>query len=54
MKYSEEDIIGCIEKGDITGMRMMFDNYYQALCVYALKYIDSFDDAEDQIGRAHV
>ena len=49
MKYSEEDVIQGLLRGDVNSMKMLFDNYYQALCVYALRFIDSFEDAEDVV-----
>lgn len=49
MKYSEEDVIQSLLRGDENCMKMLFDTYYQALCVYALRFIDSFEDAEDVV-----
>lgn len=49
MKHSEEDIIRGLEQGDEGCMRMVFDNYYRALCVYALRFLDAFEEAEDVV-----
>ncbi|MCR9011891.1 MULTISPECIES: RNA polymerase sigma factor [Gabonibacter] len=47
--YAETDIIKSLKQGDPLCVKMMFDNYYQALSVYVLRYIDSFQDAEDLV-----
>ena len=49
MKHEEEDIINLLKKGNVTCVKMMFDNYYQLLCVFALRFLHSFDDAEDVV-----
>lgn len=49
MKHEEKDIIDLLKKGDETCVKMMFDNYYQLLCVFALRFLHSFDDAEDVV-----
>jgi RNA polymerase sigma-70 factor (ECF subfamily) len=36
-----------IATGDEEAFKELFDLYYKPLCVYAIKFIDSFDDAED-------
>jgi len=36
-----------IATGDEDAFKELFDLYYKPLCVYAIKFIDSFDDAED-------
>lgn len=43
----EITIIRLLEKGDERCMKMMFDAYYQALCVYVMRYLISVEDAED-------
>lgn len=43
----ENEIIKYLKQGDAQCMRMIFDAYYQPLCIYALKYMISFEDAED-------
>lgn len=45
--YKEEEIVRYLKQGDERCMRMIFEGYYQPLCVYALKFILSFEDAED-------
>lgn len=47
--YAETDIIKSLKQGDPLCVKMMFDNYYQALSVYVLRYIDSFQDTEDLV-----
>jgi RNA polymerase sigma-70 factor (ECF subfamily) len=49
MKHAEESIIDCLARADVAGMRMMFENYYQALCIFALRYVNSFALAEDVV-----
>lgn len=49
MKHEEKDIIDLLKKGDEKCVKMMFDNYYQLLCVFALRFLHSFDDAEDVV-----
>ncbi|WP_421918570.1 RNA polymerase sigma factor [Marinifilum sp.] len=49
MKNQEQIIIQTLKKGDESGLRQMFDLYYTPMCVFALKYIDSFDQAEDLV-----
>lgn len=52
--FSEEDIIGALRAGDEICVRMMFDNYYRSLCVYALKYVSTLEDAEDIVQNIFV
>lgn len=40
-------ITGRISNGDRDAFRELFELYYKPLCVYAIKFIDDFDDAED-------
>lgn len=49
MKPQEQVIIQKIKEGDESGLRQMFDLYYSPMCVFALKYLDSFDQAEDLV-----
>ncbi|RZT96410.1 RNA polymerase sigma-70 factor (ECF subfamily) [Ancylomarina subtilis] len=49
MNNQEQLIIQKLQNGDESGLRQMFDIYYSPLCVFALKYIDSFDLAEDLV-----
>lgn len=43
----ESTIIRLLETGDERCMKMMFDTYYQALCMYVMRYLISVEDAED-------
>ena len=47
--HAETDIIKSLQRSDSSCVKMMFDNYYQALSIYALRYLDSFEDAEDVV-----
>ena len=49
MKTQEQIIIQKLKDGDESGLRQMFDLYYTPMCVFALKYLDSFDQAEDLV-----
>lgn len=49
MKYVESDILHLLQVGDETCMRMIFRDYYRALCVYSLKYLSAVEDAEDVV-----
>lgn len=54
MVFCEEEIIIRLKEKDEKCVRMMFDNYYHALCVYALKYLSSLEDAEDVVQNIFV
>lgn len=43
----ETKIIQFLKQGQEGCMRMIFDAWYQPLCIYALKFNLSFEDAED-------
>lgn len=43
----ELDITKRISGGDKLAFKELFDLYYKPLCVYAIKYIDNFEEAED-------
>lgn len=47
--HGEAEIIRCIEQRDVTAMKWIFDNYYQILSLFALRYVNSIDDAEDLV-----
>ncbi len=49
MKYEEKDIIDLLKKENVVCVKMLFDDYYRALCVYALRFLNSFEDAEDVV-----
>lgn len=38
-----------LERGDQACMRMIFEDHYNALCRYAMRYLFTFDDAEDVV-----
>jgi len=50
----ESHILSLLKAGDERCMRMIFDRYYRALCVYAMKYLTSVDDAEDVVQNVFV
>jgi len=54
MRDQEQNIIQKLQVGDESGLRQMFDIYYSPLCVFALKYIDSFDLAEDLVQEVFI
>ncbi len=54
MQYTEKTIIELLRLKDERCVRMMFDNYYHALCVYALKYLPSIEDAEDVVQNVFI
>lgn len=43
----EDDLLKAVSKGDEEAFHRLFDIWYKPMCVYAMNYIDSFDDAED-------
>ncbi|MDR2413592.1 MAG: sigma-70 family RNA polymerase sigma factor [Odoribacteraceae bacterium] len=45
----EAEIIRCIEQRDVMAMKWIFDNYYQMLSLFALRHVNSIDDAEDLV-----
>jgi RNA polymerase sigma-70 factor (ECF subfamily) len=44
---TDETIADLLARDDITGLEMIFDNYYRGLCVCAFNYVDSLSRAED-------
>ncbi len=54
MKTQEQIIIEKLSNGDESGLRLLFDLYYAPLCVYAFKYLDSFENAEDIVQEAFI
>ena len=54
MDKQEQNIILKLRKGDELGLRQLFDTYYSPLCVFALKYIDSFSLAEDLVQEVFI
>ncbi len=47
MRKTEEEILKKMSLGDQSGVKGLFDLYYQPLCVFALKFFDSIQEAED-------
>lgn len=47
MKLSDSQILEKLKQGDASAYKQLFDRYYMSLSVYALKYCDSFQLAED-------
>ena len=54
MEQHEQDIIRKFKNGDQEGLRMLFDLYYTPLCVFAYKYFDSYEKAEDVVQEAFI
>jgi len=54
MPYTETEIKEKLLQDDETGLRQLFEVYYTPLCVYALKYIDSFEKAEDIVQEVFI
>lgn len=52
--YPEEEIIVKLQAKDERCVRMMFDNYYHSLCVYALRYLASVEDVEDIVQNVFI
>lgn len=47
MKLDDIQILEKLKEGDPLAYNQLFDKYYMPLCVYSLKYCDSFQLAED-------
>lgn len=54
MIHQEEQIVRYLEEGNVQCVKMMFDNYYHVLCVFALRFLNSFEDAEDVVQEVFV
>ncbi|RZT96453.1 RNA polymerase sigma-70 factor (ECF subfamily) [Ancylomarina subtilis] len=54
MDSQEQDIIRKFKSGDESGLRLLFDLYYSSLCVFAYKYFDSYEKAEDVVQEAFI
>jgi len=48
------DIINRFKIRNEQGLRLLFDSYYTPLCVFAYKYLDSFDKAEDIVQEVFI
>jgi RNA polymerase sigma-70 factor (ECF subfamily) len=49
MKLDDKQIIEKLKNSDPTAYNQFFDKYYMPLCVYSLKFCDSFQLAEDVV-----
>ncbi len=49
MKYREDQILDLINSGNHEGLKCLFDSYYKPLCVFAMNFLDSFEEAEDVV-----
>lgn len=54
MAYSESEIIRELKAGNELCLNMLFDNYYRALCVYALRFVSDANDVEDIVQEVFV
>ncbi len=54
MDKQEKDIIKKIGSRDKSGLHLLFDLYYSPLCVFACKYLDSFEKAEDVVQEVFI
>ncbi|CAD0002499.1 hypothetical protein BXU10_11330 [Flavobacterium sp. LM4] len=41
------EILVKLKKGDASAYKILFDQYYDILCVYSVRYCDSYDMAQD-------
>lgn len=49
MKIDDQNIIATFKKNDEQGLQLLFSRYYRPLCVYALKFLDDMQVAEDLV-----
>ncbi len=54
MDILEQNIVNKLKQNDEEGLRLLFERYYIPLCVFVLKYIDSYSDAEDIVQNVFV
>ena len=54
MEPQKQEIITKLQKRDESGLRQLFDLYYTPLCVFSLKYLDSFEKAEDIVQEVFI
>lgn len=52
MRVNDEIILEQLTKDQKTGFRLLFNSYYQPLCYFALKYLDSVEQAEEVVQDA--
>lgn len=49
MKSNDLNILSRLKHGDASAYKELFDKYYKPLCVFSLKYSDSYELAEDVV-----
>ncbi len=49
MTDKEEQILKLIGDGNHEGLKCLFDSYYKPLCIFAMNFLDSFEEAEDVV-----
>lgn len=54
MRLQDKQIMERLYNGDDSGLKELFDLYYKPLCIFALKYIDSIEQAEDIVQEIFV
>ena len=50
----EHEILALIKCGNQDGLKCLFDLYYKPLCVYAMDFLDSFEESEDIVQELFV
>jgi RNA polymerase sigma-70 factor (ECF subfamily) len=54
MQKEDPNILKRLKKEDQTAYKELFDLYYIPLCIYSLKIVDSYDEAEDIVQEIFV
>lgn len=54
MMKENKELLVRLKKGDQTAYKELFDLYYIPLCIYSLKFVDSYDEAEDIVQEIFV
>lgn len=54
MQQSEQNILSLLKSGNRYGLKSLFELYHQSLCVFALRFLDDFDEAEDVVQETFV
>ncbi|MFV0590296.1 MAG: RNA polymerase sigma-70 factor [Draconibacterium sp.] len=54
MEHFEQDIISKLKSGDENSLRRLYDLYYKPLCIFALKFVDSIEQAEDIVQNTFI
>ncbi|CAD0005252.1 RNA polymerase sigma factor [Flavobacterium chungangense] len=47
MKQTDSEILVKLKKGDASAYKILFDQYYDTLCIHSMRYCDSYDMAQD-------